>query len=94
MKNKVFGIQLIMKHSQLTNQQRLSGIPEYVFRLIPSKKIFFLAGDIIVEFEEEKDQKILNSAIFNEFRNIISVTQNEFSMSFKLETVKPMKVLN
>ena len=69
----------------------LSGIPEYVFRLIPSKKIFFLAGDILVEFEEEKDQEILNNAIFNEFRNIISVTQNEFSMSFKLETVKPMK---
>jgi len=52
----------------------LSGIPEYVFRLIPSKKIFFLAGDILVEFEEEKDQEILNNAIFNEFRNIISVT--------------------
>ena len=52
----------------------LSGIPEYLFRLIPSKKIFFLAGDILVELEEEKDQEILNSAIFNEFRNIISVT--------------------
>ena len=91
MKYKEFGIQSLMKHSQLTKQQLLSGIPEYVFRLIPSKKIFFLAGDILVEFEEEKDQEILNNAIFNEFRNIISVTQNEFSMSFKLETVKPMK---
>jgi len=51
----------------------LSGIPEYVFRLIPSKKIFLLAGDILVEIEEEKEQEILNSVIFNEFRNIISV---------------------
>ena len=83
-----------MKHSQLAKQQMLSGIPEYLFRLIPSKKIFYLAGDIIVEFEEEKDQETLNSEIFNEFRNIISVTKNEFSMSFTIETVKPMKVLN
>jgi len=40
--------------------------------LIPSKKIFLLAGDILVEVEDETEQELM-SVIFNEFRNILEI---------------------
>jgi len=83
-----------MKCSKLNRQSIYSSLPEYVFRLIPSKKIFLLAGDILVEVEEETDQELLSSVIFNEFRNILAIEKKTSSINIKIETVKPMKILS
>jgi len=52
----MFLTHVIMKNSRLNNtQQYLSDLPEYIYRLIPSKQVYFLAGDIFVEIEDIND---------------------------------------
>lgn len=83
---------MIFNHSLLT-EKNSSQIPSYIFRLIPEKKIYFLAGDILVEIEDQVEGEIVSSMIFNEFRNITSIESSKNFISFSVETICPLKQL-
>ncbi|KAL4462236.1 hypothetical protein ABPG72_018834 [Tetrahymena utriculariae] len=88
MKTVIYGV-LPANFSQQKKQQLDFNCQ--ILRLIPDKKIFFLAGDIIAELKGA--DKLERLQIYSEYRNVVYLEKFSKGVSLELESVYPQKDL-